>query len=226
MSTDSVGHITHLFGSGTLTAPVSESITSTGISLWGYSLTVEGVFCPGLIVNGTSNIDYSTLFGWVQNGGMGTGLGLENDGHMNLWGSTLEVGSITGTGNIDANYSTIQTRSAATSETIALHSSNLYIGWESSGQPSGMQFLAPITGFSASSAIYLDNTEATSAVITQAAGQPTIQDLELFNGATEVANLRISGSQHLFASDISPAGVGSEVEITSYNTGIALPGSH
>jgi hypothetical protein len=156
---------------------------------------------------------------------MGSG-SIVNNGTMTLSASTLTVGGATGTGTLIAtNNSTINLdRSYSTSESIKLTSGHLYLGNYNAlfGAAPPIAFLAPITGFNAASAITLYDTQATSEVFAKTS--PTAGDLMLYNGATEVASLQISGASHIYAS----IGAGTSASthsilLTSTDTGHSLP---
>jgi hypothetical protein len=146
---------------------------------------------------------------------------------MTLSASTLTILAATGSGTIVAtNNSTINLTGLGETDTIKLVSGHLNItnanrGFEEQPNPA-MNFIAPITGFNAASAITLYDTQATSEVFAKTS--PTVGDLMLYNGATEVASLQISGASHVYASIVpGVGGVVGSILLTSTDTGHSLP---
>jgi hypothetical protein len=90
--------------------------------------------------------------------------GMINNGAMTESnGSIVTVGTLEGTGNIslysDSNLA-VQSGSAATSETISLNSSHLWLGAGAEFADPGMQFLAPVYEDAQSSVALGDTTAA------------------------------------------------------------------
>ncbi len=94
-------------------------------------------------------------------------------------------------------------RSSTAGNVIHLQSSHLTIGGQEgfgagNGPAGGMSFLTPITmNDSPNSSITLANTQATSLVLHETGG--SISEVFLYNGSTEVADLKLSGMSHLYA---------------------------
>jgi hypothetical protein len=121
---------------------------------------------------------------------------------MTLAGSTAHLGALSGTGSINAsNDSSLDIQTATADETIPLQSSHLTIGGQGgfgvgTGPAGGMSFLASITmDESPDSGITLASTQATSMVLNETGG--SLHEVFLYNGSTEVADLKISGPSAL-----------------------------
>jgi len=152
-------------------------------------------------------------------------MGVRNDGTMYVEGSTISVGYLSGQGAIVASGgSVINTDGSAASETMQLRSSHLYIGGAQGTQglptyPSfGMSFLAPIH-MDAGSSITLVNIATTSEIF--AKSSPTAGELFLYNGATKVADLHISGAANIYETTWFGGKWGPETVLTesrTYNT--------
>jgi hypothetical protein len=150
---------------------------------------------------------------------------LQNNGVMTLNHATLQAGAVSGIGAIRASAgSTLDIQSAAGGETIQLTASNLYIGGQgggpgSAGVPGGMSFLAPIT-MDSTSTITLNGLQATSEVLAKSGGM--VSEVFLYNGTTEVADLKLHGVANLYASNV---GSGSTIAVLLSTTppGHALP---
>jgi hypothetical protein len=128
----------------------------------------------------------------------------ENNGAMTLTDSTAHIGALSGTGSITASgNSSIDVQTATSGETIQLLASHLTIGGQQgfgagTGPAGGMSFLAPISmDNSAASSITLANTQATSMILKEPGG--SLQEVLLYNGSAEVADLKISGPSILYA---------------------------
>jgi hypothetical protein len=128
----------------------------------------------------------------------------ENNGAMTLAGSTAHLGALSGTGSINASSdSSLDIQAATADETILLQSSHLTIGGQGgfgvgTGPAGGMSFLASVTmSDSPDSGIMLANTQATSMVLNEIGG--SLHEVFLYNGSTEVADLKISGPSQLYA---------------------------
>jgi hypothetical protein len=127
---------------------------------------------------------------------------------MTLNASTAHIGALSGTGLISAsNGSSLDIQSSTAGEIIQLQSSHLTIGGQDgfgagAGPAGGMSFLAPITmDNSPTSSITLANTQATSMVLDETGG--SLHELFLYNGSTEVADLKLSGPSQLYAEQLS-----------------------
>jgi hypothetical protein len=211
-------------GVATLGFPTQTAlVTTTGISLSGGLLSVREFASSSstLIVHGNSTLSAGAdLDVHLVGTGSLPGGPLENDGTMTVNGATLAAGTLSGQGTIVAiGNSTLSLLGASTSETIKLQSAHLSIG---DGAPvsTALQFLAPITAFGATSAITLENTQATSEVFNHTS--PTAGELFLYNGTTLVADLHISGQAQIYAAD-SAAGAPPSVTLTAFDTGHSLP---
>lgn len=190
------------------------------------SLTISyGAEAGPVTINGNSTLNHATLETIsIPPHPMGSG-SIINNGTMTLSASALTVGGVTGTGAIVAtNGSTVTLdRSYATSENIKLTSGHLYlVNSAEFGSPPAIAFLAPITGFNSASAITLDDIQATSEVFAKTS--PTVGDLTLFNGATEIASMQISGAAHVYASIVAgTTAFTHSVLLTATDTGHSLP---
>jgi hypothetical protein len=201
-------------------------LITTGVRLTNDTLTVSYGFEAEVTIDGNSTLNHATLETIsTPPHPMGSG-SIVNNGTMTLSASALTVGGVTGTGSIVAtNNSTVTLdRSYSTTDTIKLTSGHLYLGNYNAlfGEGPPIAFLAPITGFSTASAITLDDTQATSEVFAKTSS--TAGDLMLFNGATEVASLQISGAAHIYASIVAgTTAFTHSVLLTSNDTGHSLP---
>lgn len=210
--------IAYAYGTGTMTIPMgTPTLPASSVKLAAYRLTVYDWADTGtLAINGNSTLLYGSC---LTTQGQGTGglppAPLANNGVMRLQDSTLQIGAIKGTGQIVADRSMVRATSATTSETINVHSSQLDIGYGSHAADPGMQFLAPVTGFDDSSRITLENTHATLEVYFRASGA-----LFLFDGVQMVANMHVSGSPTIYASQITPVAGAPSVLLSSTNLGV------
>jgi hypothetical protein len=144
---------------------------------------------------------------------------VENNGTLNLTDATIHIGALSGRGSIPAASSNLEIQSATDGNTIQLTSSNLAIGGQGGinpanphgGTPGGMSFLAPIT-MDPSSTVTLYNTQATREVLETHGG--LIHEVFLFNGSSQVADLKISGVSQLYAEQIG-AGPGAMVLLSA-----------
>ena len=201
-------------------------VTTTGISMSGGNLTVGEFFnSPSkLIIHGNSSLTGGATLtvSAIGHAGPRSGAPFENDGIMTVNGSTLSVGSLSGTGKIVATAnSSITVMDATAGETIDLQSAHLTIGGPAGlGGSTAMKFLAPVTDFGSSSSITLNNTQATREVFVQSA--PTAGELFLYNGSALVADMHISGQAKIFAS-FTPSGSSGSVTLTASDTGHSLP---
>ena len=200
------------------------TVTTAGIQMNGGRMDIrQFISAPGgLTIQGNSRIAGGAV---LDDHLVGTGglpyAPVENDGTMTIAGSAVTVGALTGQGTIrtigDGSLSVL---SAGTDETIQLVSGHLDVQGTPFQTSNAMQFLAPITNFGAASDITLNDTSATSAIFTNSG--PKADELLLYDGATTVADLHISGQAHIYAS--IPAGSGSpSVLLTAYDTGHSLP---
>jgi hypothetical protein len=151
----------------------------------------------------------------------------ENNGAMTLVASTAHLGALSGTGSISASGgSSLDIQTATAGETIQLQSSHLTIGGQGgfgigTGPAGGMAFLASITmNDSPASDITLANTRATSMVLRETGG--SLHEVLLYNGSTEVADLKISGPSHLYAEQ-QMAGSTPYIEMVTHPMTGALP---
>jgi hypothetical protein len=176
--------------------------------------TAIGISASGatIFINGNSNLTGGatlTLLGAYRAPGQDFSTTV-NNGAMTLNASTAQIGALSGAGSISAsNGSSLAIQSSTAGETIKLQSSHLTIGGQDglgagAGPSGGMSFLAPITmNNSPGSSITLANTQATSMVLDETAG--SIHEVLLYNGTTEVADLKISGLSQLYAEQLTAA---------------------
>jgi hypothetical protein len=150
---------------------------------------------------------------------------VENNGTLSLTDATLHIGALSGRGSITAaSGSSLEIQSATDGNTIQLTSAHLAVGGQGGmdpayphgGTPGGMSFLAPIT-MDPGSTVTLYNTQATSEVLEKLGG--SIHEVFLYNGASLVADLKISGVSQLYAQDLG-AGPAGHVLLS------AVPSSH
>ncbi len=189
------------------------AVVTTGFSAQG---TAIGISASGgtIVINGDSNLTNGatlTLLGAYRTPGPYYST-TENNGAMSLDASTAHIGALSGTGSIGAsNGSSLDIQSSSSGETISLQSSHLTIGGQDgvgagAGPAGGMAFLAPITmDGSAASSITLANTQATSMMLDKTGG--SIHEVFLYNGTTEVADLKVSGLSQLYAEQSTAAPV-------------------
>ena len=198
-------------------------LTTAGIHLKNARLTVDEWLGSSskLIVQGNSSLGHAASLDVHTVGAPSVPLGtIENDGVMSLNNSNLAAGALTGQGVIRAtNNSTIQLATASAGETIQLQSAHLAIAgtlMPPTITGNGLNFLASIKDFGASSTITLYNTQATSEVFAKTSLKAG--ELFLHNGSTLVADLHISGQAHIYAAQQF-----SSVVLTPYDTGHSLP---
>ncbi|OJW28913.1 MAG: hypothetical protein BGO51_16445 [Rhodospirillales bacterium 69-11] len=202
-------------------------VRTTGLNLSGAlyvgEFTGSGSY---LLVGGPSTLNAGSSLTVQTTGTAGLPHGrLENDSTMTLNGAALTAGALTGTGTIVATgNSNLVLASAPTSETIQLTSAHLEIGDGAARPSTAMSFMAPVTGFGASSSITLDSTQATSAVFKMSA--PTVGEMFLYNGSTLVGDLHIAGQSALYVTDNLAGTPSGSVTITAYDTGHAIPLTH
>ncbi|MDR3539253.1 MAG: hypothetical protein P4L71_22380 [Acetobacteraceae bacterium] len=216
-----VGWLTVSPGGGVAVQPQSTSeIVTPGVRADGTTITMITETAK-LVVDGSSRLSNGATLDLI--GAYRTPFPvqgpLENNGVMTVDDSTLEVSVLSGTGTIKAfNGSTLDIQSSGGGNTIQLHSSNLFIGEQAFG-PGGMTFLAPIT-MDRASTITLNETPATSEVVKHAGA--SISEVFLYNGTTEVADLKVSGVAHLYASE-SGSGASAMTILSTTHTSNSLP---
>jgi hypothetical protein len=211
--------------SNTIVTPTSaEEVVNGGFWLDREHLMMQGVFLSVKTTGVSAIIDGSTLNVQCQDGGLPFPATLENDGTMYVGGATLMAGELTGHGIIDGYAgSVIHAMGAQGGETVELQSAHLYIGngnFPSQAGNWGMQFLAPITQFNSHSSIFIEDTVATSEVFAKTGANSGV--MMLFNHGVEVANLHISGSPNVYATETTVGGAPA-VMLTATNTGHILP---
>jgi hypothetical protein len=152
---------------------------------------------------------------------------VENDGAMTISASTANLGPLSGTGSITAtNGGTLNIQSSTEGNIIHLDASHLIIGGQEgfgagNGQAGGMAFLAPITmNDGPNSAITLADTQATNMVLQETGG--SISEVFLYNGSTEVADLKLSGMPQLYAEQ-GTSGSTPYITLQTTSTGHDLP---
>lgn len=210
---------------GAAAAPQSTSqIVTTGVQAAGTTILISTDVAL-LVIDGDSSLTQGAnlqtlgayraprpIYGPVQNNGV-----------MTVTGSTVDIGTLDGTGAIvAASGSTLNIQSAAAGDTIQLNASNLYIGGQGGGPgtfgpPGGMSFLAPIT-MDQSSTITLNATQATSEVVNTTGGSVT--EVLLYNGTAQVADLHVSSGTMIYATDNPGADT---VTLSTSNGGGSLP---
>lgn len=198
-----VGELTASVEGGSGIAPQSTAqIVTPGVSAAGTTITVSTETAE-LVVNGNSSLTKGAtlnLIGAYRTPSEISGP-IENNGAMTLNEFKVEFGALSGTGSIAAsNGSTMNIQSADAGNTIELKASYFYIGYigGQADAPGGLSFLAPIT-MDAKSSIGLAFTPATSEAVMHLGG--SISEVFVYNGATEVANLKVSGVAALYASE-------------------------
>lgn len=177
-----------------ITSGIEGSGGHVGISTTGAQVVITG---ESLLTNGTE----MTILGAYRAPGPYYGA-VENDAPMTVAGSTAHIGPLSGIGSIAASGSNLDIQSATDGNTIQLQSSHLTIGGQGgfgigTGPAEGMSFLAPITMDNASS-LTLADTQATAEVLRIHSG--VIAEVSLYNGQTEVADLKVTGASALYAS--------------------------
>jgi hypothetical protein len=184
------------------------AVVTTGFEADG---TAIGISASGanIVINGDSSLTNGatlTLLGAYRAPGQDYSA-TENNGAMTLDASTAHIGALSGTGSISANGSSLDIQSSTAGEAVNLQSSHLTIGGQDgvgagAGPAGGMSFLAPITmDDSPASSITLANTQATSMVLDETGG--SLHEVFLYNGSTEVADLRLSGPSQLYAEQLT-----------------------
>jgi hypothetical protein len=207
-----VGELTASPDGGAGTPPLSlTEIITPGVRADGTVITVSTETAT-LVVNGNSSLTNGAtlnLIGAYRTPSEISGP-IENNGVMTVRNSIVEFGALSGNGSINAsNGSTLDIQSSGTGDTISLQSSQLFIGGQGGppggpGVPGGMSFLASIA-MDKTSTITLDATQATSEVLKRAGG--SISEVFLYNGTTEVADLKISGVTKLYATETASGSV-------------------
>ncbi|MBN8873140.1 MAG: hypothetical protein J0H67_09920 [Rhodospirillales bacterium] len=215
-----LGPLTHSVDGGSGLAPQSTSrIVTPEIDANGSAITVSSQTAT-VVVTGDSHLTDGatlTLIGAYRTPQPIYGP-LENDGRMTLDDSTLRIGALSGSGTLAATGSNLTIQSAATSDTIQLQAAHLAIGGPA-GQPAGMTFLAPISMDAASDLTVL-GLQATSEVIRQESGH--MAEVMLYDGTTEVADLKVSGVAALYASQTG-SGAGAYVTLSTSHGSHDLP---
>jgi hypothetical protein len=210
------------------------AVLTTGFEADGSAI---GISASGatIVINGNSSLANGatlTLLGAYRAPGQDYSVA-KNNGVMTLDASTAHIGALSGTGSIIAsNGSSVDIQSATGGETVKLQASHLTIGGQDgpgagAGPAGGMSFLAPITmDNSPASSITLANTQATSMVLAETGG--SLHEVLLYNGATEVADLKLSGPSQLYAEQLTAtpvpfAGSTPYVELVTQPVNNALP---
>lgn len=216
-----VGELTASVENGMGIAPLSTSqIVTPGVQASGTTITMSTETAK-LVVTGDSSLTNGATLNLIGAYRTPTQISgpLENDGVFTLNYSSLRVSALSGTGSIEAdNVSSARIQSADAGNTIHLHLSHLMIGGENN-TPGGMSFLAPITMDKAST-ITLGATTATSEVLQHVAGH--ISEVMLYNGTTEVADLKVSGVAHLYATETG-SGAAAMVTLSTVRSAHDLP---
>jgi hypothetical protein len=195
-----VGKLTASVDGGSGIAPQSTAeIVTQGVVAAGKTITVSTETAE-LVVNGNSSLTQGAtlnLIGAYRTPSEISGP-IANNGVMTINDSTVKFGALSGTGAINAsNGSTLDIQSSSAGNAIHLSGSQLYIGGQANA-PGGMSFLAPIT-LDATSSITLAMTPATGEVLTRVG--PSISEVVLYNGAAEVADLKVSRVATLYATE-------------------------
>jgi hypothetical protein len=204
------------------------AVVTTGFMADG---TAIGISASGakIVINGDSRLTNGatlTLLGAYRAPGQAYST-TENNGVMTLEASNAHIGALSGTGSFSAsNGSSLDIQSSTAGETIELLSSHLTIGGQygfgaGKGPAGGMSFLGSITmDNSPASNITLANTQATSMVLDETGG--SLHEVFLYNGSTEVADLKLSGPSQLYAEQ-QMAGSTPYVELVTRPVNNALP---
>ncbi len=201
------------------------TVTTTGIDLAGGQLQVSLFVNDDAhwMIDGNSSLTDGAVLDAQDTGTASLPRAdLQNDGTMVVNAATLAVGNLTGQGVVEATGgSSVTVLTASASETIALMAGHLYVGGAPIYASTAMQFLAPVTQFGATSAITFDDTQATSAVFEKSAA--TAGQFLLYDGASLVADVSISGQAHIYASDTPNGSAPGSVTLTAYDTGHSIP---
>jgi hypothetical protein len=216
-----VGELTASPEGGSGIAPLSTTkIVTPGVKATGTTITVSTETAE-LVVNGDSSLTKGAtlnLIGAYRTPSEISGP-IENNGVMSVNASTVEFGALSGNGSVKAsNGSTLDIQSATSGNAIQLRSSHLFIGGQG-GVAGGLSFLAPIT-MDTSSTITLNHTQATSEVLKHLGG--SISEVFLYNGSTEVADLKVGGVSHLYAAE-SGSGASAMVVLSTTHASNDLP---
>jgi hypothetical protein len=222
-----VGKLTASPEGGVGLAPLSVTeIVTTGVAATGTTITVSTETAT-LVLDGNSSLTDGARLNLIGAYRTPTEISgpVQNNGVMRVNDSSIEVGALSGNGAIEAfNGSTLQIQSAADIEsaaggnTILLRASHLDIGGQN-GVAGGLSFLAPIT-MNNTSTVTLNATQATSEVLTRLGA--SISEVFLYNGTTEVADLKINGVSQLYATETG-SGAGAMVVLSTTHTGSDLP---
>jgi hypothetical protein len=208
------------------------TLATTGIHMLGDKLSVSEFATGGsksnFVVSGSSSIsDGSTLtIGLTGTASLPLGT-MQNDGAMQLSGSALDVGQLQGSGSVAmTNDAMMQVQTAAaSSETIQLESGHINVGGYPLDHDAGMRFLAPVTNFGSDATISLVNSQATQEVFNTTG--PDAEEMLLYNGSTQIADLHLSGQSQFYASNQATSGGNlASVLITAYDTGHSIPVAH
>ncbi|MEA2790366.1 MAG: hypothetical protein QOG73_2772 [Acetobacteraceae bacterium] len=221
LATINVGELTASPEGGSGIAPRSAAkIVTPGVQANGSTITVSTETAT-LVVSGNSSLTNDAalnLIGAYRTPTIISGP-IQNNGAMTVDGSTVRFGALNGNGAIRAsNGSTLDIQSASAGNTVQLASSHLLIGGQG-GAPGGLSFLAPIT-MDGSSSITLNATQATSEVLKQFGG--SISEVFLYNGATAVADLKVTGVSQLYAT-VSGSGCSATVTLSTSHGSNVLP---
>ena len=193
-----VGELTASPEGGSGLAPQSVAdIVTPGVTAHGTTISVSTETAT-LVVNGNSSLTDAatlTLIGAYRTPTKIFGP-IENNGVMTINNATVEFGALSGNGSINASSdSTLNIQSSDAGNTIQLLSSHLFIGGQG-GVAGGLAFLAPMT-VTGTSDITLNHTQATSEAVARNGG--SLSEVFLYNGATEVADLKIHSVADLYA---------------------------
>jgi hypothetical protein len=225
--------IGQLRGNGTVVIgypPHAATLFATGVLLVGNQLGVSEFGASGgrgsFVITGDSTLTKGASLKVNEVGTASLPLGtIENDGTMSLLlGSAVTVGQINGTGTVSVTEgSTLNVQlGAAASETVKVQGyGHLDIGLGAlPGANPDLHFLAPIA-LDNTGTITLERTQATTETFRHIA--PNLADLQLFNGSTLVADLKIAGEKHVYATYDPGTGAGGRIIITAQDSGHALP---
>lgn len=224
-ATINVGALTTSIEDGSGTPPQSlGQIITPGVLAHGTTIEVSTETAT-LVVNGDSKLTSGAMLRLIGAYRTPTEIDgpLQNNGTMVIRDSTLRAGALSGNGTIKATAgSTVVLQSASQGETIQLRSSHLSIGGQGN-EPGGMTFLAPVTMNRASTITLNDTTATTEELVRATSG--AIAEVRLFNGTTEVADLKVGGVAHLYASQTG-SGTGAMVTLSTTHTSSDLPIVH
>lgn len=196
---------------------------STGdIQISGGQLSISEYQGFPLTVNGDSSLTKgATLTVGAFNGGEAPAANFVNNGTLSVDASTASLGELSGQGVVsvtgNGNLSVI---GATAGETIQLQSGHLDFGNDRYRLP----FLATITDFGANSSVNIENAhllaDQNPPEVFATAG-PAAGELFIYEGASVMVDLHISGQPQIYAS-LAGTGAGG-VLLTAYDTGHSLP---